>query len=319
MAPAAPPPPGYYGAPVVYQQAPPPPAIASPSLRSIAFVVVLGVGVASVLVHLFKKYIWAYWFPRKNTADEKFEALEKKLTAANELVAAQAAEVKEAVIVVRNFLQSHISDWAERERLESLQLTQDEKALSELKREVSSVRHLIPSVGNFARSVKSTAMQSEVLEDIKNELLSLKNAVKGIVSGVPSSSSLLRLSSSSNVTSPLATDAAAATPSAPTETSSSASSTSVSAAVAPSATSNPPLSTSKRSLPSWMTQPKALPSWQMEDKDKPADGSAPAAPAAPAPASTESSVAGTESAKPITQTETVVPAPDLPQETPGTA
>jgi len=170
----------------------PPPTVAYPSLKSIALVVVLCVGVAGTLMHLFKKYVWAYWFPRKSQLEEKIEALETRFAKAQELITAQANDTREALAVLREYLQSQITDFQERQRLEYLQEENDKKALSELKREVSSVRHLIPSVGNFARSVKTTALQADVLETIKNELSSLKNAVKNLVSSstAPAGSSL---------------------------------------------------------------------------------------------------------------------------------
>lgn len=260
--PPVPPVPQYYGSPVAYQ--PQPPVQVGPSLKSVALIVVLGVGAATIIIQLFKKYIWAYWFPKKNVLAEKIEFLEAKLQTAHEHIAAQAAETKEAMVVLRSFLESQVTDWQERSRLESLRSSQDLKAMSDLKREVSSVRHLIPSVSTLSRTAKSSTMQSDVLDEIKNELASLKNAVKSIVSNVPSGASLLRLS-----TAPTTTTSVEAAP-VVTETASSAPQTAASSAPAtPAATNALNSSASKRSLPSWMTQSQkaaALPSWQMEEK-----------------------------------------------------
>lgn len=289
-APALPPPPQYYAPPVVYQPQPPVPV--GPSLKSIALIVVLGVGAASILIQLFKKYIWSYWFPRKNLLSEKIELMETKITAAHELVTAQAAETKEAMSVLRAYLDSQITDWQERQRLELLKTNDDEKALSDLKREVSSVRHLIPSVSSLSRSAKASVLQSDVLEEIKNELASLKNAVKGIVSNASSSTNLLRSS-----TAPIAS-----VPSTPTNTPAEQSSeiaspapstpaiTSSQPAASSTAPANP-LTSSKRALPSWMQSQKSLPSWQMQDK--PADTTSPSP--SPEPTAEPSPAAGVES------------------------
>lgn len=279
--------PQYYGPPVVYQQQPPIPV--GPSLKSIALIVVLGVGAASIIIQLFRKYIWAYWFPKKNPLAEKIDFLEGKLLAAHELIAAQAAETKDAMVVLRSFLESQVTDWSERSRLESLKSAQDLKNISDLKREVSSVRHLIPSVSTLSRSAKSTVMQSDVLDEIKNELASLKNAVKSIVSNVPSGSNLVRLSSTALPSSVAVAPAVEAAPEAsspvPAANVLDASATASSAPVAAPMASNPlNNSTSKRALPGWMQQSqKSLPSWQMQDK---AEGKTEGSPS-PSPEPTE--------------------------------
>lgn len=274
---------------MVYQ--PQPPVQVGPSLKSVALIVVLGVGAATIIIQLFKKYIWAYWFPKKNALAEKIEFLESKLQSAHEHIAAQAAETKEAMVVLRSFLESQVTDWQERSRLDSLRSSQDLKAMSDLKREVSSVRHLIPSVSTLSRTAKSSTMQSDVLDEIKNELMSLKNAVKSIVSNVPSGANLLRLS-----TAPAATTPVEAAPVA-TETASSAPAATqasvTSSAPATTAAANPlNTSASKRGRPSWMNQSQkatTLPSWQMQDKAAEVSPSPSPEPAADAPPQPEAS------------------------------
>lgn len=272
---------------MMYPQPVLPPQPASPSLKSIALIVILCGSVASAIYHLFKKYILAYWFPKKNHTEEKLEQLESRVTKAHELISVQANETKEAMSTLRSFLESLITDWRERERLETIRTSQDEKQLSELKRELSTVRHLIPSVGTFARSVKSSVLQSDVLDEIRNEIASLKNSVKSLVSGMQSGGSLassLRGSYGSNLNTlgfsskDSATVASGSNPPANTtssspdtvgnglEPSNDPSTSQKLPIVTPQATASP-LSQSRRALPAWMQQTTpTLPEWQMKDE-----------------------------------------------------
>jgi hypothetical protein len=256
-------------------QGPPPPSVAYPSLKSIAFVVIVCVGLASGLIHLFKKYVWSYWFPKKRAVDDKLVELEARFAKAQELMAAQSNDTRDALGVLRGFLENQLTDWTERQRLEALKEENDSKTLSELKREVSSVRHLIPSVGNFARSVKASALQTGVLDEIHNEISSLKNAVKMLVSNATSGGlSVARTSPSSGNLVELAATSAAASPSEPStapitaETTQNTISTQTAAPAVQSPASNPlSASQSKRQRPAWMQQQTpSLPAWQMETK-----------------------------------------------------
>lgn len=267
----------------MYQPPPPQAVQVMPNLRAIALLVVLCVGVGSTLYHLFKRYVLSYWFPKKVNVAEKIEQLESKLTKATELAQTQATEAREAVIVVRNFLENQVTDWSERQRLEELRHTQDEQKLSELKKEVSTVRHLLPSVGHFSRTVKASALQTDVVDEIKNELVALKNAIKSLVSD----RSTGRLSGSGAAPStPVSTSSSTILPEQPTEPTPSAVANAAPApadslAAAPASTASSATG-SRRTLPSWMRngQPNSstLPSWQLE-----ANGTS-ASPAAPATA-----------------------------------
>lgn len=205
--------------------------------------------------------------------------LETRFAKAQELITAQSNDTREALSVLREYLQSQITDFHERQRLEYLQEEADKKALTELKREVSSVRHLIPSVGNFARSVKTSALQTDVLDTIKNEIASLKNAVKNLVSNsaAPAGSSLT--ASRSLTTSQPADLPYTSIPSSsqPTDTESTASGSDSSKPQTnplPAAVQNTTaLTTStsslgnsgKRQRPAWMQkQTSELPSWQLQ-------------------------------------------------------
>jgi hypothetical protein len=239
---------------------------------------VLCVGVGGALYSLFKRYILSYWFPKRNPLTEKVETLEVQLKAAHEQISTQASDTKEAIRVIRTFLEDQVKDWSERQKLEDLRQTQDEQKLTELKREVSSVRHLLPSVGNFGRAVKQSALQMDAMEEIRNELSSLKNAIKGFVSGERGSLTLSRAASQSTpaptpTTNNTTTDAASS--SNPSNTAPSIEATPTTLSVPP--TSSTPtnltssqsgsLSNSRRAPPAWMTaQSGSLPAWQLSGK-----------------------------------------------------
>lgn len=137
-------------------------------------IVIFGASLGAAIFHFIKHYIIGFWWP---SYDSKQKELETKLNETQEIVKSQIYEYREALSVIKTFVQGQILDWTERQRLEDLNHEQETTKMSDLKRDIASIRHLLPSIGSIGRTLKTNASDN-MMDDIKNELISIKNAIK---------------------------------------------------------------------------------------------------------------------------------------------
>ena len=158
--------------------------------------------------------------------------------------------------MIRQYLESQIIDWSERQRLENLRESADQQALSDLKRDVTSVRHLLPSVTSLGRNVKSQGFPVDILDEIKQEIATLKTVIKNQFSG--SYTSTIPARTTGWTQPPESTSATATTaPTTAIQSSANVNDTTVDSKALTS-------SRSKRQLPSWMnSSSSSVPTWQL--------------------------------------------------------
>jgi hypothetical protein len=163
----------------------------------------------------------------------------------------QVEDVRDALHIIKNFLQSQADSSIENKQLEDMRQRQESAKVSELKKEIGAIKNLLP-VTAFAPSWKRPGngphMGSEFLEDfyeIKGEIADVKRALTNSKPSGAAEAAPATLSSSSSIsTAPAVVGSPAASGSAPLERAG-----------------------SKRGLPSWMQSAPAIPAWQLSDKD----------------------------------------------------
>eukprot|EP01122_Echinamoeba_exundans_P012220 TRINITY_DN5056_c0_g2_i2.p1 TRINITY_DN5056_c0_g2~~TRINITY_DN5056_c0_g2_i2.p1 ORF type:complete len:467 (+),score=129.71 TRINITY_DN5056_c0_g2_i2:71-1471(+) len=245
-----------YGA--VMPPPPPPPQVVvqSPSIRALAFIVIICAGIGSAITYLVRRYIIPYFWPKKKAQEEKLEKLQEEVSAVSLAVKEQVEDVRDALHIIKNFLQSQVDSSIETKQLEDARQRQESARVSELKKEIGAIKNLLPvtafAPSSWKRPGNGPHMGSEFLEDfyeIKGEIADVKRALSnskpaGAIEAAPAPASSLSSSSSAVSTAPVVVGSPAAAGAAPVERAG-----------------------SKRGLPAWMQAAPAIPAWQLTDKD----------------------------------------------------
>lgn len=173
------------------------------------------------------------------------EKLQQEIAATSAVVQEQAEDIRDALSIIKNFLQSQVDASVDTKSLEETRQRQEAAKVSELKREIGAIKNLLP-VSAFAPSWKRNTtsgphLGSEFLEDfydIKGEITDIKRALGNSRSSPPAS--LEGSATGAPGTSPPSSSSAPG--SAPVERAG-----------------------SKRGLPAWMQAQPSIPSWQLTD------------------------------------------------------
>lgn len=122
-----------------------------PSYGTLAFLFLIVFGIGSAISHGIK-YAFRFWFPKRNVIDEKIEESYNKINKIMEKVEAHNEEMKESVDVLRTFLENHIEEDAERKQFENSKRKQDSSKMTEIKKDISSIKFLLPTSGSVNKS-----------------------------------------------------------------------------------------------------------------------------------------------------------------------
>lgn len=155
-----------------------------PSLGSLAFVLLICYGLSAAVVRLIK-YAVMFWWPSKNEYEEKVVGIENKVENVAEKVEAQVEDIKEVTQALKDYLESQVESSNETVRYDLFSQRQQKTEESDLKKNVASIKFLLPTVGSINR-MKNMSHGSDLLEEIgevKNEIANVKGSIKNSLQG----------------------------------------------------------------------------------------------------------------------------------------
>eukprot|EP00029_Vermamoeba_vermiformis_P008530 TRINITY_DN4022_c0_g1_i1.p1 TRINITY_DN4022_c0_g1~~TRINITY_DN4022_c0_g1_i1.p1 ORF type:complete len:578 (+),score=173.31 TRINITY_DN4022_c0_g1_i1:65-1735(+) len=162
--------PGPYGPP---PQLPPPPPqqiqLVTP-WKTIVFVALLCTGLGNALVYFLRR-LWRRFFgkPQVNKEDQ-LEKLKQNMEFVVEKINSQEKDVKDAMDVLKTYLETSVENEENKKRVMDLQKRQESAKVSDLRRDIDYIKKMLPAV-----SVQE--FHSEFLDeygDIKSEMTGLK-------------------------------------------------------------------------------------------------------------------------------------------------
>ncbi|XP_049850486.1 peroxisomal membrane protein PEX14-like [Schistocerca gregaria] len=151
------------------------------SLRAIGLIVFVCMSIHSVVSYLIKKFMARFYWPEKSTLAQRITALEAQVRATERLVSSQVGEFLEALNLVKKCLKIQKKEYEDSQKLLVLQQEEGDYKLSELKKSISTLRHLLPTIptnSQLSTHPSNFKLQNEYWAEVKNELQSLKNTIK---------------------------------------------------------------------------------------------------------------------------------------------
>lgn len=129
------------------------------------FFVVYGVGTA---LKQIVKYALKFWFPKTTPLEERILTSEKKIENMTSYIDEQYGEIKEAVGVIKTYVESNIQEANEKSKYEAYRRRNEASKISDLKKDVASIKFLLPTSGSVGRR-NNNNNQEDTTQETKSD------------------------------------------------------------------------------------------------------------------------------------------------------